>query len=129
MTRAHRLQVLIMQSIQFWMPLLLLALSFWVAGRFIMRQVLNQSDNTPRALTANTQSSETTIKITSIDVEIDQQRGISLAFVKLSNSALKKLEFEFPLTEPQAIEVEISQALERPLEEIKGLVKYKVVDR
>lgn len=129
MSRSQRLQVLILQNIRFWLPLLLLALGFWMAGRFITRQVLNQSNLMPRALVANTQTDETTAtKITSITVEIDRQRGVSLASVKLSNAALKALEFEFPLTKPQDIEAALAQELERPLPEIKGLVNYRGID-
>lgn len=129
MSRSQRFQVLILQNIRFWLPLLLLALGFWVAGRFITRQVLNQSNNMPRALVANTQTETTRTTVTAIQVEIDRQRGISLASVKLSNSPLKQLEFEFPLTDPQAIEAAIAQELERPLQEIKRLVSYQGIDR
>lgn len=127
MTRSHRLQVLIGQNIRFWLPLLLLALGFWIAGRFITRQVLHQSNDTSRVLIANTQSSETITPITAIYVEIDRQRGVSLASVKLSNSPLKKLEFEFPLTEPQALEAAIAQALERSPQDIQKFMNYKII--
>ncbi|MBW4657993.1 MAG: hypothetical protein KME15_04920 [Drouetiella hepatica Uher 2000/2452] len=130
MSRSQRFQVLILQNIRFWLPLLLLAFGFWIAGRFITLQVLNQSNNTSRALVANTQTDEaTTPQIASITVEIDRSRGIALAQVKLFKSALKKLEFEFFLTEPQAIEASIAQELGRSPQEIKRLVIYKIIDR
>jgi hypothetical protein len=130
MPRSPRFQVLILQSIRFWLPLLLLAFSFWVAGKLIALQVLNQSSDKPRSLIANINADTTTpTKVVSVKVTIDRQRGISLASVKLSNSALKELEFEFSLTNPQDIEIAIAQELERPLQEIKGLVNYVVIDR
>ena len=130
MPRSPRFQALILQSIRFWLPLLLLAFSFWVAGKLIALQVLNQSSDKPRSLIANINADKTTpTKVASVKVTIDRQRGISLASVKLSNSALKELEFEFSLTNPQDIENAIAQELERPLQEIKGLVNYVVIDR
>jgi Na+-transporting methylmalonyl-CoA/oxaloacetate decarboxylase gamma subunit len=130
MSRSRHLQVLIAQTIRFWLPLLLLALSFWIVGKSITRQVLNQPSTKPRALIANTQTNQApTPSITAIDVTIDRQRGISLASVQLSNSTLRRQELEFSLTQPEKIEAAIAQELEQPLPVIKALVNYQRIDR
>lgn len=126
MSRPQRFQVFILQNIRFWLPLLLLALGFWAAGKFITLRVLNQSNNTPRILIANTQTDETT-QITSIYTEIDRQRGLASASVKLSNSSLKELEFEFLLTEPKDIEAALAQELERSPAEVRELMNYRII--
>jgi hypothetical protein len=66
------------------------------------------------------------ITVLSIEVEIEKDQGVSRVAVKPANSALKKLTFEFPVTESSQVEAAIAQELGMSPEVVRKLVNYQV---
>jgi len=114
-------------GLEFWLPLPILAIAFWIGGGLITDRILNRSYYVTTPIQANPQVQEKSTKvILSIGVEIKYHQGFSKVRVKTANSALKKLEFEFPFTEVSQIEVALSRELGLSLEQIQQTVHYQV---
>lgn len=60
------------------------------------------------------------------ETEIEQEKGVTKVEVKTGNSALKKLEFEFPVTELSKVRAAIAQELGLSAEDARILVSYRV---
>jgi hypothetical protein len=114
---------------EFWLPLPFLGILFWVGGNSTAEQVLSRSYNTPNQLQADTQL-EVTLKLTvlMINAEVDKTAGVTRVGVKTTDSTLKKLEFEFPVTEFSQVEVAIAQELGMSIEDVRKLVRYQIQD-
>jgi hypothetical protein len=114
-------------GLEFWLPLPILAVAFWIGGGAITDRILNRSYYVTNPIQANTQLPEQPTKvILSIGVEIKYRQGFSKVKVKTANSTLKKLEFEFPFTEVSQIEIALSRELGLSLEQIQTTVHYRV---
>jgi hypothetical protein len=114
-------------GLEFWLPLPILAIAFWIGGGLITDRILNRSYYVTTPIQANAPVQEQSTKvILSIGVEIKYHQGFSKVRVKTANSALKKLEFEFPFTEVSQIEVALSRELGLSLEQIQQTVHYQV---
>lgn len=114
-------------GLEFWLPLPILAIGFWVGGGAIADRILNRSYYVTTPIQTNAQVQEQPTKvILSIGVEIKYHQGFSKVRVKTANSALKKLEFEFPFTEVNQIEVALSRELGLSLEQVQQIVHYQV---
>jgi CYTH domain-containing protein len=117
------LQALSSLGLEFWLPLPLLGLAFWVGGGFVMDQMLSRSYVPEKYLQADTQPLKQAMPaVVSIKVDIEKHQGIATVKVKTVNSALKELEFEFPATECSQAEAVISQELGLPRDRTKNLV-------
>lgn len=127
MRRWRSLHPLKSLGLEFWLPLPILAIAFWIGGGLITDRILNRSYYVTTPIQANTSVQEQPTKvILSIGVEIKYHQGFSKVRVKTANSALKKLEFEFPFTEVSQIEVALSRELGLSLEQIQQTVHYQV---
>jgi cell division protein FtsX len=127
MKRLRSLQALYSLGLEFWLPLPLLGLLFWMGSGFMIDQVLSSSSNGTVQLQADTQQEERSAKkVRSIHVEIKKRQGFSNVKVQMANLALKELEFEFPTTEFSQIEAAISQELGLSPELVKKLVRYQL---
>lgn len=114
-------------GLEFWLPLPILAIAFWIGGGLITDRILNRSYYVTTPIQANASVQEQPAKvILSIGVEIKYHQGFSKVRVKTANSALKKLEFEFPFTEVSQIETALSRELGLSLEQIQQTVHYQV---
>lgn len=123
------LQGLSSLGLEFWLPLPLLGLVFWIGGGFVTIQMLNHSYNPKTYLRADMQLQERSRTVVLIKVEIKKNQGFSKVKVKTVNSALKEMEFEFPITEPSQVEAAIGQQLGLPTQYVKNLVRYQIEDR
>ncbi|NHC33593.1 hypothetical protein B7486_28175 [cyanobacterium TDX16] len=127
MRRLRSLYPLKSLGLEFWLPLPILAIAFWSGGGAIADKILQRSYYVTTPIQANAQVQEQPTKvILSIGVEIKYHRGFSKVKVKTANSALKKLEFEFPFTEVSQIEIALSRELGLSLEQIQKTVHYQV---
>lgn len=127
MRQPQRLQALKSLGLEFWLPLPLLAIIFWLGCGWVTNRILSRSYDPGAKLEANTQLSGQPSKVLlAIKVEIRENQGFSKVRVKTANSALKELEFEFPMTEVSQIETAISQELGLPPQQIKQLVRYHI---
>ena len=123
------LQPLHSLGLEFWLPLPLLGLVFWVGGGFVTDQMLSRSYSTANYLQADKKLERQPSKtVLLIKVEIKRRQGFSNVKVKTANSALKKLEFEFPVTEFSQVEAAISQELGLSPEHVRKLVRYQIED-
>lgn len=129
MIRPRWLQGLYSLGLEFWLPLPLLGLVFWVGSGLVTQQMLNYSYNPKAYLQADMQLQRSSRTVVLIKVEIKKEQGFAKVRVKTANSALKELEFEFPTTEFSQIEAAIGQELGLPTEYVRKLVRYQIEDR
>lgn len=123
------LQGLSSLGLEFWLPLPLLGLVFWIGSGLVTTQMLNQSYNPKTYLRADMQSQgERSRTVVLIKVVINKNQGFSNVEVKLVNSALKQMEFQFSVTDSVQVEEAISQQLGLPIEYVKTLVRYQIED-
>lgn len=128
MIRPRWLQGLSSLGLEFWLPLPLLGLVFWVGSGLVTQQMLNHSYNPKAYLQADMQLQRTRTVVL-IKVEINKDQGLAKVKVKTANSALKELEFEFPTTQFSQIEAAIGQELGLSTEYVRKLVRYQIKDR
>lgn len=128
MLHSRWFQVLRSLGLEFWLPLPLLGLLFWVSSGLVMQHVLQRSTETVKYLQADThkQPTKTLLSIVVITVTIQPQYGRSSASVETADSSLKALQFEFPVTEPSQIEGALSEELGLSPEQVKSLVRYQL---
>lgn len=114
---------------EFWLPLPLIATLFWVAGNFITAQVLSRPYDSVTKLQADTQLDvKLSVTILMVNAEIDRSQGVTNVFVKTTDSALKKLEYEFPVIQASQVEAAIAEELELPIENVRKLISYRVTE-
>ena len=123
------LQRLSSLGLEFWVPLPLLGLVFWIGSGLVTMQMLNHSYNPKTYLRADMQLQGRLRTVVLIKVEIKKNQGFSKVKVKTVNSALKEMEFQFPVTESSQVEAAIGQQLGLPTEYVKKLVRYQIEDR
>lgn len=123
-------------GLELWLPLPLLGLGFWVLGGFMADRVLSRGYPMKSHLQANIQPDVqrsltvlSSITVLSIEVEIEPDQGVSRVAVKPANSALKKLTFEFPVTELSQVEAAIAQELDMSPKVVRKLVNYQVENK
>jgi hypothetical protein len=69
-----------------------------------------------------------TFQVVGILSEIEKEKGFTKVEVNTTNSILKKLEFEFPVTELSKVKTAIVQELELSRENARILVSYRVIN-
>lgn len=127
MYRSRWLQALKSLGLEFWLPLPLLGIAFWIGGGLVTDRILSRSYDTTSVLQANTQLKGQPGKVVLlIKVDIKYSQGLSKVKVRTANSALKQLEFEFPVTKVSQIEAAISRELGLSPELVRKLVRYQV---
>lgn len=129
MLRSRWLQGLHYLGLEFWLPLPLLGLCFWVGGGLMTDRILGRFYNTADHFQANQEMEVQRSKtVVSIAVEINKVHGFSKVTVKTANSALKELEYQFPITNTDQIEAAIGQELGLSPMYVKKLVHYQITD-
>lgn len=130
MQRLYRIvQNLKSSRAEFWLPLPLVGITFWLAGNAIAKQVLYSSYTSPNQLQADTQlEMKLSIAVLVINAEINLRRGTTAASIRTTESNLKKLEYEFAVTDPKQIEIAIAQEIGLPVEEVRKLIRYRIVN-
>lgn len=127
MSSPRWLQKLHSLGLEFWLPLPLLGIAFWVGGGILTDKVLSRPYGTVNKLQADTQLEvQLSVTVLVIKAEIKKSEGFTRVQVKTTDSALKKLEFEFPVTELSGVEAKIAQELKLSREDVRKLVRYQV---
>ncbi len=130
MLRTRSFQILRALGLQFWLPLPLLGLAFWVGSGFLTDRLLSRSFTTDKYLRADIQQAYKPPKIVlSIKAEINNYQGFSTVTVNTANSALKELKFKFPFTNLNLVETAISQELGLPREDVRKLTRYQIIEK
>jgi hypothetical protein len=116
-------------GLEFWLPLPLLGVCFWVGGGLLTSQVLSRPYGTKNTLQADVQLEVSlSASVSLIRAVVDQDEASTLVEVQTVDSALKQLEFEFPVTELSQVEAAIAQELGLSIEDVRRLVRYEIVD-
>ena len=124
MLRSRWFQFLSSLGLEFWLPLPLLGLGFWLLSGLITEQILSHSNNSKHKISVDTKEEAlfTENKIRSIQLKIQEQQGMSIVKVKLAYSALKEVELEFPETERGQVEVAIAKELGLTVQQVRKLL-------
>jgi hypothetical protein len=116
-------------GIEFWLPLPILAFLFWLSCSLITVEVLSRPYSTKERLQADTQLEvRVSVNIATIQAVIDQSEDLTRVEVITADSSLRRLEFEFPVTEFTEVEATLGKELGLSTEEVRQLVRYTVVD-
>jgi hypothetical protein len=113
-------------GLEFWLPLPLIGLAFWMGGGFVMDGILSRSNQTTYVKSDTQVPQKRKTVILSITVDIDEHQGVSRVKVKTASRALKELEFEFPVTEVSQVEAAVSQELGLAINDIRQLMRYHI---
>lgn len=114
---------------EFWLPLPLVGLAFWLGSSFLMAQALRQPNPTETKLQADTQLTATvSINILLMNALINRRQGVTQVEVKTTEPLLKRLELELPMTDADKIEAAIAQELQLSRQEVRQLVRYEILE-
>lgn len=127
MRSPHWLNVLNSLGLELWLSLPLLGLTFWLGTSLVTNQVLSF----PYTTTAQLQTKEPLpvqidFNVLAIEAEIKPEEGFTKVEVETTNSAIKELKFEFPVTELSQAEAAIAQELKLSPEKVRGLIRYRI---
>lgn len=127
MRSPHWLNVLNSLGLELWLSLPLLGLTFWLGTSLVTNQVLSL----PYTTTAQLQTKEQlpvqiAFNVLAIEAEIKPEEGFTKVEVETTNSAIKELKFEFPVTELSQAEAAIAQELKLSPEKVRGLIRYRI---
>jgi hypothetical protein len=129
MSLPHWRQILNSLWLEFWLPLPLLGVFFWLGGSLMKDQVLSRPYTTVNTLQADIEREvQLSIIVLLIKAEIKKSQGLTKVQVKTTDSTLRKLEFEFPVTEFQQVETSIAMKLGLSQDDVRKLVRYQVKD-
>lgn len=127
--RNHWLQAI---GSKFWLPLPLMTLLLWFGCSAAADQVLSRPRDAKDKLQADAQLDiRMSVDVMRIEAMIDRSDpSVQMARVEVqtAESILKKLEFEFPITDIAEVEGAIAQTLELSQSEVRGLIRYEIVD-
>lgn len=116
-------------GLEFWLPLPLLAIGFWLSCSLISAQVLSRAYGAKDKLQADTQLEVyISANVSMIQAVIDRSEGITQVEVQATESSLRKLEYTFPLTDVNQVETAITQELGLSRQQVRSLVCYEIVD-
>ncbi|MDZ8107813.1 MAG: hypothetical protein RM338_19640 [Nostoc sp. DedQUE12a] len=123
MQQLQRFQVLRSLGFVFWLSLPLIGLVFWLGSGFVGDRILSRYHVTKKYLLADSQSARQMMKrVVAIEVQTLPQQGISRVNVKTSNSVLKTIVFEFPITNMSQLQATLSQELGLPRHRVQELI-------
>jgi hypothetical protein len=113
--------------LEFWLPLPLLGILFWLGGNMVTNQVLSRPYTTVTKLQADTQQEvKLSVTVLLIKAEIDKNKGVTRVIVKTTDPELKTLEFEFLVAEATQVEALIAQKLGLSPTDVRKLVRYQL---
>ncbi|NJO79691.1 MAG: hypothetical protein HC827_15050 [Cyanobacteria bacterium RM1_2_2] len=116
-------------GLEFWLPLPLLALLFWLGCDLIMAQVLSRPQSAGDKLQANTDLEvHLSANISMIRAVIDREEGMTRVDMQTTESVLKKFELEFQLVDANQIEAAIAQELRISRQDVRRLARYEIVN-
>jgi hypothetical protein len=115
--------------LEFWLPLPLLGLLFWLGGNAVMNYVLSRpftTANTLKLLADPPTQFNLSVDNLSITAQIDRRR--ELTKVEITSIELgKKVELKIPVTDVKAIEAAIAKEIKLPREQVRKSIHYEIV--
>lgn len=124
MRRFQWLRFLGSLGVEFWLPLPLIGLGFWLIIQFITAQNLRLSNYSDRKLEVNQNQPSPSGQILSIKVKVDRQSNSSQVKVKQTSSVIQQQEFKIPITELDRLEIAIAKKLDLSVEQVRELIYY-----
>ena len=124
MRRLQWLRFLGSLGIEFWLPLPLIGMVFWLIIQFITAQNLGLSDYSDRKLEVNQNQPSPSGQILSIKVKVDRQSNSSQVKVNQTSSVIQQQEFKIPITELDRLEMAIAKKLNLSVEQVRELIYY-----
>ncbi|MCC5643984.1 hypothetical protein LC607_13710 [Nostoc sp. CHAB 5824] len=129
MARPRWLQFLINLGLEFWLPIPLIGLFFWLSTGLLTHQVLSYTYGTTAQIHANSKNQiqfSASLAVMSIEAVIHRREKLTEIKVYTADSVLKQMEFEFPVTEFTQVDAAITQTLKLPVTAIKQLIRYRI---
>jgi hypothetical protein len=124
MRRWQWLHFLSSLGVEFWLPLPLIGLVFWLIIQFITAQNLHLSNYSDRKLEVSQNQPSPSGQILSIKVKVDRQSNSSQVKVQHTTSVIQQQEFKIPITELAPLEIAIAKKLNLSVEQVKELIYY-----
>lgn len=116
-------------GLEFWLPLPLVAVVFWLGSSFLAAQQLSQSYSTKTKLQSDTQlEARLSVNVLLINAAVNRTQKITQVEVETADPILKRLELELPTIEFSQIEATIAEELGLPRQDVRKLVRYEIVD-
>jgi hypothetical protein len=126
MFRRQWLQFLSSLGLEFWLPLPLLGLCFWLMSGWLADRNLNRSYQTMQELQIPQETNNPPERVLSIKVIIDRDRNISQVKVKQVTSLFQTQEFQLSTIKLDRVEAEIGQKLGLSVEQVQQLSRYQI---
>lgn len=106
----HWLQKLHLSTLKLLLPLPLFLIGFGMTGEFLTNQLLSRSYNTVDKLLADKQTVKTQLAVNTLvtAVEVKKEQNYTTVEFKTAKSVLKKIQFEIPATELDAVKAIIA---------------------
>lgn len=115
-----------MLPLEFWLPLPLLGLAFWVISGLVTDHSLKRSYFALEPYKINADRVQPDNQVLFIKVKIDRDRNMSHVKVKKTTQVYEQQEFELATTEFEQIETQISQKLGLLPEQVARLSRYQI---
>jgi hypothetical protein len=128
MRQLPRFQFLKFLGLEFWLPLPLIGLGFWLLSGWFASQQLNLPTANIRQLKIDQNERSPTQQILLIRAIVDRDRGTSQIKVKQATSIYQTQAFVLPTTDSKKIEAFLSQQLKLSNEQVRQLVRYQIKD-
>ncbi|NJN37528.1 MAG: hypothetical protein HC790_00485 [Acaryochloridaceae cyanobacterium CSU_3_4] len=110
-----------------WLPIPVIALLFWFGGQGLTQQLLSQDYSSKRILETH---SPVKIRLNAVvqamEVEIKPQEGFTKVTIETTDSALKALKLEFPVTDVADVEAAIANELGIQQQTVSQLARYQI---
>lgn len=119
-------------GLEFWLPLPLIGLIFWLGTGWTTAIVLGESPQIEQLFVQKQSLPEVEVslkvQLIAIEAKIYADRSYTKVDIDVNSPNLKELEYEFPVTEISEVEAEISQALNLSTSQLRTRVRYQIND-
>ncbi|MBD6617337.1 hypothetical protein FNW02_16260 [Komarekiella sp. 'clone 1'] len=123
------LKLLHFMGLEFWLPLPILGVAFWLGGNQLTEKVLSRPYTTVNKLQADVQPEfYLSMHVLFIQAEVDRNAGVTKVFVQPINASLNKSKFQVATTDISQIEIAIAKRLEMSIDDIRKLVRYQIIE-
>ncbi|MDJ0532934.1 MAG: hypothetical protein QNJ70_10645 [Xenococcaceae cyanobacterium MO_207.B15] len=117
-----------MLRLEFWLPLPLLGLAFWVTTGLVTEHSFKNYHQSVESFNITPAQAQPSNTILLIKVKVDRDRNFSQVKVKQATQVYQNQEFELATTELEQLETAISQKLSLSPEKVRQLLRYEIQD-
>jgi hypothetical protein len=115
--------------LEFWLPLPLLGLLFWLGGNAVMDYILSRpftTANTLKLLADPPTQFNLMVASLSITAKIDRQKNLTKVEI-FSIESSKKLKLKLSVTDINDIEAAIAQEINLSRDRVRKLIRYEII--